>query len=297
MNGSDPAGGAPAPSRLALWRAALARLERGERVHLEAVVAHTRHSPGTTGAKLLVFEDGSTLGTIGGGVMEAAAIARARATLAGAAGPPRRDLVHRRDDPDASGLICAGRQTDVALVLADPRVVARIVACLEDDLPGTLRYTEGGLSLDPVPDALAEEDLLGRARVVVYGGGHCGQALCRQMAWLDWHVTAVDPRDLDHPHADRVLRDVGAPVPHADRAWAVVMTSALASDIRALRAALSQPFRWIGVMGAPAKLAAIRAEVDDARIAAPVGLPIGSATPAEIAVSVAAQLLQLRNAR
>jgi xanthine dehydrogenase accessory factor len=80
------------------------------------------------------------------------------------------------------------------------------------------------------------------------------------------------------------------------------MTTDSPSDIRALQGALRRGFPFLGLMGSPAKIKLIRdallqhgfshQEID--KITAPVGLPIDSHTPAEIAISVTAQILQLR---
>ena len=80
------------------------------------------------------------------------------------------------------------------------------------------------------------------------------------------------------------------------------MTTDFPSDVRALSGVLPHPFRFIGVMGAPAKLEQILQRLADegfsatdlARIHAPIGLDIPSHTPEEIAISVAAQILKLQ---
>ena len=86
--------------------------------------------------------------------------------------------------------------------------------------------------------------------------------------------------------------------------WVVVMTTDFPSDVRALTGAVRLPFRFLGVMGAPAKIAEIMKRLEEEgfspdeleRVHAPVGLPIASHTPEEIAISVAAQVLKLRGA-
>ena len=77
----------------------------------------------------------------------------------------------------------------------------------------------------------------------------------------------------------------------------------MASDIRGLLGVLDNPFPFIGVIGSENKISEIKKRlkaegIDDqqlSRITAPVGLPMVSNTPEEIAISIAAQLLQLRN--
>jgi xanthine dehydrogenase accessory factor len=82
----------------------------------------------------------------------------------------------------------------------------------------------------------------------------------------------------------------------------VVMTANIDADIRALSGLAEGPYPYLGVMGAPAKLNRIRAELTKMgitedridRFYAPVGLDMTSNTPEEIAVSIAAEILRLR---
>ena len=83
------------------WRQLAAYLREGERVFLALVVEHTRHSPGTTGARLLVTESGTIRGTIGGGVMEHRPIERAGSVLS--AGRPFLELETLHNRPRAEG--------------------------------------------------------------------------------------------------------------------------------------------------------------------------------------------------
>ena len=83
----------------------------------------------------------------------------------------------------------------------------------------------------------------------------------------------------------------------------VIMTTDVASDVRGLLGVLDNPFPFIGVMGSENKISEIKkqlkaegiADQQLSRITAPVGLPMVSNTPEEIAISIAAQLLQLRD--
>lgn len=312
-----------------VWSAISERLSAGERVFVAVVADHTRHSPGTRGATLALCGDGPPLGTIGGGGMEADVLKLGRERLEQRSTAVQViSLTHRKEARGArSGLICAGRQTNLYAVLDPERhapALQEAVERIKADLDGVLSIgLDGYLSVldeearperPPVrvlPDRV-ELQLLRQDRVAIYGGGHCGLALSRQLAWLDYHVTVAEVRpDLFTLHAntfaDRVVTgaafaDLAEQVRYPAVTCAVVMTSDLGSDVQALCGVLRQPFPFVGVMGAPAKLAQIRKQLSDqgfgdrdlARIVAPIGLPIGSSRPEEIAVSVAAQLLSLR---
>ncbi|MEM7625035.1 MAG: xanthine dehydrogenase accessory protein XdhC [Planctomycetota bacterium] len=146
--------------------------------------------------------------------------------------------------------------------------------------------------------------------IVIFGAGHVTQALAKLLAGLPCTVTCIDPRAewlsrlpdgvatvrTDDPPAEVERLPVGA--------FVLCMTQGHRSDFPVLQAifAAGRKFPFLGVIGSDAKAAVLRRELKDAGIAAdaidfecPVGLPIGSNHPAEIAVSIAAQLLQVRD--
>ena len=322
--------------RLQLWRACVERLAAGERVFLSVVVDHTRHSPGTRGACLMRFEDGQSLGTIGGGAMEQRALRHGAEAFEATSGAGRLEpMVHRREvapeeTATKSGMICAGRQTNASILLDPVRDLAAARAVLdhlEGDRAGEWVLGPAGLSVEPgVPkeegpcvwvvrdgeDFEVRGQLRNLFRVAIFGGGHCGLALSQQLALLDAVVTVVDVRPDLRPfrentcaryrHVVEDYAEAAGCVTEPERTSAIVMTSDAVSDTRALLGVLGRPFPFVGVMGARAKLRAIEdalealgvSEADRGRIVAPVGLDIGSGTPAEIAVSVAAQLIRAR---
>ena len=316
---------------LDFWEAALKKLRDGQSIFVGMVADHTRHSPGTRGARLLLDARGEIMGTIGGGIMEARLLEEGRAALREPGSLPQaRELFHRKQaQGQTSGLICAGRQTNVSALLhpAHAPLMERVVARLRADAPGLLTlHSDGEWALAQEHEVGApvrlvsngphqwryEEQLLAQDRVAIFGAGHCGQALTQLMAQLGYVVTLVDVREdvwtlgqsdgATHMIIASDYAESAARVSHPALTPAIVMTADFPSDTRALIGALGEPFPFIGLMGAPAKLRAIDKALAEhgfdttqrARLSAPVGLAIGSSTPAEIAVSVAAQLIQLR---
>jgi xanthine dehydrogenase accessory factor len=319
---------------LSFWRQALSHVEAGESVFLAHVVANGRHSPGTRGASLGVRAGGASWGTIGGGIMEARIVEEGLEALSASSFSPRLETLHHRSKADGklSGLMCAGHQTNLYQICrpSDAGLLGQIVALLEADAPGELVYSSDGMRLnahigpsaDQPPLFLeapngawqVREQLLNWKRVAIIGGGHCGLALSRVMAQLGYTVTVFETRKdvftfRDNLYArHRIVVDdyaeagplIGAP----EWTHVVVMTADYPSDVRGLIGTVQGPFLTVGVMGAPAKLTRIKAAlreagVDDEALAAlraPIGLPMESNTPEEIAISVAAQILQERRA-
>lgn len=322
------------------WPRLAHHLRNSQAVFLALVVEHTRHSPGTAGAGLLVVrspEDGDVLetsGTIGGGVMEQQVIARAAEILK--RDRPFAEIVdlHHRKEPkegQASGLICAGRQTHLH-VLCRPSdqlaVVEAVLRAQEADVTADLVITPHGWQLERrgfdieiAPcrlerladgDFIVRQALLNRRRLAIFGGGHCALALARLCHSLGYWIVAFEqskkpPEEglreaVQHLEIVDDFRQAASRVQHPELTEAVVLTSDAAGDVRALGGILACPFPFIGVMGSAAKIKEIRRQLLDegfyeddlTRLTAPVGLSMLSNTPQEIAVSIAAQLLRRR---
>ncbi|MCH8121766.1 MAG: XdhC family protein [Bacteroidetes bacterium] len=314
------------------WRRVHERLRSGENVFVALVVKHTIHSPGTTGARLAVFESEEIIGTIGGGVMERNLVGVATEALrTGRYEPTLRALVHREDgEGEKSGMMCAGEQTNL-YYLFDPRTHQRVFQAVseseEKGHAGVLRFSSSNIEFEPgfmdsqigqyrlntSSDAWTySEQLLNLRRVGILGGGHCGLALSRTLGQLGYHVSIVDDRvELTtmqrNTFADKKvtvsdMEEAASRLDYPEITQVFVMTTDVKSDLLALKGALARPFPFIGIMGSKAKIGnikkALRGEgiLDDqlARLTGPVGLPIQSQTPDEIAISVAAQLLERR---
>ena len=150
--------------------------------------------------------------------------------------------------------------------------------------------------------------------VVVFGAGHVGQAVVRCLLLLDCQVVCIDSRAewLDRLPAAPQLETVRLDEPSdfvprlMPDDFVVCMTMGHRTDLPVLAAILTlgrQP-RYLGVIGSRAKREVLRRELAEAGVApaaieplrCPIGLPIGGNQPGEIAVSVAAEILQIRDA-
>lgn len=308
-----------------IWNKLRVELEAGKRAFLALVVESTRGSPGTPLSALMMTEEGKQSGTIGGGCMEQDLILVAQEALQkNDYGTRISRLEHRNTGKiDASGLICGGSQTNLLAVL-DPSylsIVKKVAEHYTNDRPGVLSisadiwtFTEGKQSSRPLWLEQSNQWQVhlatrNRKRIAIFGGGHCGSALARQMIRLGFQVTLIEPRadlfTLDNMPQVTVLKTdtfaAGAPlINYPEISFAVVLTPSALQDIDALTGILKHPFPFIGVMGSRPKIEMIRKSIQDIgfgdqywhRIAAPVGLPIESDTAEEIAVSIAAQILQ-----
>lgn len=150
-----------------------------------------------------------------------------------------------------------------------------------------------------------------RDQLTIVGGGHVSLALSNVAAALDFELTVLDDRadlptfDNNHAahHRHRIdYEHVAAAVPPDPHRYVVVMTVGYRTDAAVLRQLLALPYRYLGVMGSVAKVAELRRGLREegfsdeaiARLRGPIGLPIHSQTPEEIAISIAAELIQVR---
>ncbi len=159
------------------------------------------------------------------------------------------------------------------------------------------------------------EPLFPRPRLIVAGAGHVGRAVARLGAFLGFEVRVLDDRPelLDArriPEADRICAGDIAKVlrrcPAGPDTLVVIVTRGHSHDAEALRVCVRRPFGYIGVIGSQRKAGLLRqtflekkwaSAAQWARVRTPIGLPIGSRTPEEIAVSIAAQLVAARRGR
>ncbi|HWE36233.1 MAG TPA: XdhC family protein [Isosphaeraceae bacterium] len=153
---------------------------------------------------------------------------------------------------------------------------------------------------------------LPRVRLVVVGAGHVGQAVADLAAQADFDVWVVDDRKqyANRERFPRSERIVVGPIEETlsrldvdERTYAVIVTRGHGHDQEALFHLAPTPAPYVGLIGSRRKIRLIFeglrgmgvSEADLARVAAPVGIDIGSETVVEIAVSIVAELIARRN--
>ena len=262
------------------------RLAQGESLVLVSVEASSGSTPRGEGAMMLVSAQGRIAGTIGGGAVEYRSEQIAREALAAGRSRVERFQLRPNEVQDL-GMICGG------------------------DVEVSFRYLAGG---DEAAIAWAREEearLTPSGRVYIFGGGHVAQALVPALAAVDFRCVVLEDReDFCRPELfpgveeTRLIQN-GDPAAYAGitaEDYVAVMTRGHKDDLTVQAQALKTPAKYIGVIGSRKKTAAVFAKLRDMgytdadlqRITTPIGLSIKAETPAEIAVSIAAQLIQLR---
>lgn len=310
-------------SDAALVSALAAELAAGRRVGLASLLATRGSMPRHEGARLAVTEKDQLLGTVGGGAIERRAIECARAARDGAA--PSLTWYRTGDEMACGGdALLAVR----ALTAADLPVLLALRDALERDEPATVTEDWSDpaaptLTIAPAArlagptwdDARAtyREPVTAPSRLHVFGAGHVGAALVGMASAAGFECSVYDDRpELATcerlPQATSVtcgaFDDLAAGAAIGPRDSVVVLTHGHAHDETVLLAVLSRAVQpaYVGCIGSRRKAALAREHLVDAGVpqervdaaAMPIGEAIGAVTPAEIAVSIVAQLINRR---
>lgn len=255
------------------WIAALSRYQdTAVPAALVTMLTVRGSAPREAGTKMVVTAK-EQVGSIGGGQLEFQALAIARDLLGQHGGAPASPLVREFPLGPALGQCCGG---SVSLLFE---------------------------ALVPVGRSIA-----------IFGAGHVGRALVRILGDLPCRITWVDPREEEFPESlPTNTRKVVGTLPTHDLAdlpagaAVLIMTHSHQLDLQLVEAALKRgDLSYVGVIGSATKRARFiqqlrrrglsQGEID--RLTCPIGLPgIGGKHPAEIAISVAAQLIALPDAR
>ena len=167
-------------------------------------------------------------------------------------------------------------------------------------------------ALEEGEPAIFAQPVARQGMVYIFGAGHVGRELAWLLDRLEYRLTVFDDRpealapECFPKGARLMLGDfgrIGLPLTAADAA--VVMTAGHRGDLTILEQVLRTPAGYIGCIGSKKKAAAVRkmlkensfTDAEILRIHSPIGLPIGGETPAEIAVSIAAELIACRSGR
>ena len=339
---------------LELWQFIAERLHRKEVVMLLVVAESSGSSPGREGYKMAVGAGGELIGSIGGGVMEVNLVEQSRAVLSepppsagghsessppyeggvaeGRCGSLLITQVHRKNSPNASGMICSGRQTVIfrRLLPDDAKTVDAVIDTLANRRPDGLIISHQEFSFSPSKDGTQNSDFhfnkltdteftysekLGfKNDLYIIGGGHCALALSELVSRMDFHISLFDDRpELSTIDKNRFAHEITIIddydqitdyISSGDNIYVVVMTLGYRSDEIVIRKLLDKRFKYFGVLGSTAKMGtlmnALKTEGYDpeklAAIHTPIGLAINSRTPEEIAVSIAAEIIAVKNA-
>jgi xanthine dehydrogenase accessory factor len=254
-----------------VFKALSEALDKGEQVALVTIVSSTGSTPQRVGAKMLVYADGRTVGTIGGGCYESEAFWKAREAI-----KDRRPVIAKYELNDdfaqETGLVCGG-QMEVFIEPVEPAPEVYVFGAGHVGYFVAKMAHEVGFKVHVIDDRekFASSERFGDGIDVVVDD---------IPSWLGSHQLPAT-------------------------SYAVIVTRGHRHDLDALRALTSQNLRYVGLIGSRAKVKriydALREEgvgPDRLRtVHAPIGLDIGAITPQEIAVSTLAELIAVKHGK
>jgi xanthine dehydrogenase accessory factor len=246
-------------------------LQRGEEVALVTIVSSTGSTPQRVGAKMLVYADGRTVGTIGGGCYENDAFWKAREAIKNRK-PVTLKFELNDDFAQESGLVCGG-QMEVFVEPVEPSPELFVFGA------GHVGYFVAKMAHEVAFKVHVIDDREKFANVERFGPG------------IDVIVEHIPTWIANHT------------LPPT--AYAVIVTRGHTHDLDTLRALAVAPHRYLGLIGSKAKVKRIfDALLEEGMqpeslkgIHAPIGLDIGAITPQEIAVSILAELIAVKHGK
>jgi xanthine dehydrogenase accessory factor len=348
-----------------IYQEILKAQKQGDALSLATVVGVKGSTPRAEGSQMLVKKDGTIVGSIGGGCLEATVWEAARSSLK--SGLPKivdYDLTGRTDTPE--GLICGGimkvfvdvigpkpvfdvfeeivrtkKEGNVSVLATlvrekgqkawdeTPRILIRedgsALGSLGDSFldkeahsaageilkSGTSKLLEFQKEGQAVPSMVFVEPITPQPTVYIFGAGHIGFAVSKIAKMTGFRVSVIDDRpayasEARFPEADEFfVEDPADMVPRLNLnkvSYLVIACRGHLEDQRVLAQAVNTSAGYIGMIGSRKKTKTVfsnlrtegvtQAALD--RIHSPIGLPIATETPEEIAVSIMAEIIDIR---
>ncbi|MCF6280088.1 MAG: XdhC family protein [Flavobacteriaceae bacterium] len=310
------------------WQQLLSKLEENKSVYVLTVIANSGSSPGRKGFKMLVAEDGFIFGSVGGGVMEFSLVEEVKILLKEKVKAIfLRKQIHQGNVKDSSGMICSGEQTVVFHPLNSDAIsdVKNLIECLENNNNGIIKFTpnlfefffqkeneQPQIRINSSKDWIYEERIGNKDTLYIVGGGHVGLATSKLFNSLGFYVIVFDDRknintfeSNGYAHKKQLISyvEIENHIKQGDNIYIAIMTNKYTDDKLVLSKTIKNNYKFIGVLGSTSKIKTMNEVLlkegffqdDIDRVHAPIGLSIYSQTPDEIAVSIAAQIIQLKN--
>lgn len=296
-------------------------LDEGHPARLVTVVKTWGSSPRPIGSMLGVRLDGALVGSVSGGCVEDDLIERVRSDAIASQLPQLLSYGVTQEESRRFGLPCGGTLQLVVEPLDGADGLHRILAAIEQGhiVSRRLQIQSGLVDIQPAAhdqELSFDGDVLvtvygPRWRLLIIGAGQVSRYLAEMAMALDYQVTVCDPREeylpaWSVPHAALVrgMPDDVVRAMRPDKRTAIVCLShdPKLDDMALLEALISDAF-YVGAIGSQSNTEKRRArlalfDIGEEQLASlhgPVGLPIGSKTPPEIAVSILAEMIAVKH--
>ena len=313
------------------WQFIVEEKKCGNKVVLLYVVQSAGSSPGRQGFKMAVSNSGKMCGSIGGGIMEHKFVEMAKEELNSGIEKISLHLqVHHKDaGQNRSGMICSGEQT-LLICPVNSNDIEPIESLIKAEAlykNGTLKISNEGIHyLEDIPanDFHFNSSETGftylektgyKFHLHIIGGGHCALALSRLFSSMDFFITVYDDRKglntiEENTYAHKIVllksyEEISEHIPEMPGNYVVIMTFGYRTDDTVIRALAHRRFEYFGVLGSTNKIGQMKREYEKEKLHiamqdkmfAPAGIPIHSQSPKEIAISIAAQIISVKNSK
>jgi len=311
-----------------LWNFIHKTISSDKKVVLLLVAESSNSSPGRQGFKMAVSEDAEMIGTIGGGIMEKDMIEYSLDLLFGNESKTIKRLHHTdKTKYEKSGLICGGYQIIVFTLIdkSHSGLIGKIISLSKEKQNGELVISPTAIeynkidTVNPVSfiyktDAEWEyRENIGLPLIAfIAGGGHVGLAVSRIMKSIGFYVIVFDHREdvftiEQNEYADEIIitkyEEIGNHIIEGERSYIMIVTPMHAGDKDTLKSVIKKNVKYIGLMGSKRKIKSIfdtlrNDGVDEKlfeRVHTPIGIEIEAESPEEIAISIAAEVIKIKN--
>ena len=261
---------------------------------------------------MVVDSSSGVVGTIGGGCVEAD-IRKKAFYLIQQKDSALISIDLNNESAAENGLICGGSMSVAVMTMHDSSGLPLIQAAINNLISGVSAT---------IPVRVKKGDLLVEYRwliepepvLLIAGAGHIGQELAHLALKLDFRIVVVDNR-ADFASVSRFPHPIDIKVGDIIEelkkqridfsTYVVIVTRGHRYDQEALQVAIGSNAKYIGMIGSRRKIHLIFKELESSgvspellkKVFAPIGLPLNAVTPGEIALSIAAQLVQIRRER
>ena len=293
------------------------------------VVESKGSSPGRQGFIMAVSKEGNFTGTIGGGIMEHKLVEKAKSLLA--KGETEISLVwqyHDKKQSQQSGMICSGSQVIafVPLAIHHLHIIKEVTEAVKNRELKSILLSPSGLNISTQNTTSSKHQFIFKNEkdwtyveaihhqpvALIFGGGHVGLALSQQLSVLGFYIKIYDNRaglnTLEQnvfAHEKHIIEysQLNNTIKILPTDFIIIVTVGYKTDKIILKQLLGKKYFYLGMMGSDTKIKTLLSALQQEGHSSeewhdwflPIGISIHSRTAAEIAVSIAAQMISEKN--
>jgi len=307
---------------MSVWKFIENKLQHSQKVMLLFVVESIGSSPGRAGFSMAIADDKSFEGTIGGGIMEYKLVEKAKILL-----QQNQEVIFLQEQfhdkehiKNQSGMICSGSQKIVFMPLFEKDLAA--IQSFDNPSKKSFTITTDTFTVNDFElnewnyidenNWRYSRNIIQQNVIHIIGGGHCGLALSQLMNFLGFYVHICDDREnLNTIEQNNFANEkhlvsyenINQSLNVSANDYVVIMTIGYRTDKIVLKQLIHNKYKYLGLLGSAEKIKTLFEELKNENITetqlqqvfSPIGIDINSKTTQEIAVSIAAEIIKIKN--